>query len=307
MPGAGGTGGNVSAGEEEGRGRSCQGLRLWSLTVSSGCTEPALLRSAPPRPAAMEASGEGICLPGPCWSLSLRLPSVIVQMDAHSPTGGPLASPAHRPLCSWFLVSVQQRQPRLPPRAEVRLLQKAHHSQHPRVLGRAGTGETGNELSPLLLPCVPTYSSPGLSARILTTLKAPGDIPTPVRMLLQPSRQGQGTSLSSAVSADAPTPALLSPSPRPMGMWARPRESHRCHHAVHRPLTPTLQRPRWSVSGPCPFCSKHRPALWVTHWPLFPGLICVKGARKPLPRGRGWAVLWSLNSWAAVIAASPLV
>lgn len=144
VPGAGGTGGNVSAGEEEGRGRSCQGLRLWSLTVSSGCTEPALLRSAPPRPAAMEASGEGICLPGPCWSLSLRLPSVIVQMDAHSPTGGPLASPAHRPLCSWFLVSVQQRQPRLPPRAEVRLLQKAHHSRHPRVLGRAGTGGRGD-------------------------------------------------------------------------------------------------------------------------------------------------------------------
>lgn len=177
----------------------------------------------------------------------------------------------------------------------------------PRVLGRAGTGVTGNELSSLLLPCVPTYSSLGLSARIPTTLKAPGDIPTPVRMLLQPSRQGQGTSLSSAVSADAPTPALLSPSPRPMGMWARPRESHQCHHAVHRPLTPTLQRPRRSVSGPCPFCSKQRPALWVTHWPLFPGLICVKGARKPLPRGRGWAVLWSLNSWAAVIAASPLV
>lgn len=73
----------------------------------------------------------------------------------------------------------------------------------------------GNELSSLLLPCVPTYSSLGLSARILTTLKAPGDIPTPVRMLLQPSRQGQGTLLSSAVSADAPTssPPLSLPTP----------------------------------------------------------------------------------------------
>lgn len=75
VPGAGGTGGNVSAGEEEGRGRSCQGLRLWSLTVSSGCTGPAPLRSAPPRPAAMETLGRGSASQDPaglCHFVSLR-------------------------------------------------------------------------------------------------------------------------------------------------------------------------------------------------------------------------------------------
>lgn len=145
----------------------------------------------------------------------------------------------------------------------------------PRVLGRAGTGVTGNELSSLLLPCVPTYSSLGLSARILTTLKAPGDIPAPYACCCSPAAKARAPR-SALRSLPMPLPpALLSPSPRPMGMWARPRASHRCHHAVHRPLTPTLQRPRWSVSGPCPFCSKQRPALGVTYWPLFTGLICV--------------------------------
>lgn len=149
-PGAGSTGGNSSAGEEEGRGCSCQGPRLWSLTVLKWLHRACPVAFGFPQP---HCHGDlwGGDLPPRNLLVSVTLsPFGHCKDGCSQPYWWPVGVSCHCPLCSWFLASVQQRQPRLPPRADVRLLQKAHHSRHHQGPGQsrdlAGEGPMSSHL-----------------------------------------------------------------------------------------------------------------------------------------------------------------
>lgn len=182
--------------------------------------------------------------------------------------GGPLVSPAHCPLpvpCPTSLVSVQQRQPRLAPRAAFSLLQKA-------------------PCGGICLPCFPV--SHGLLSQSFPAesqgppclmVGSPQVTSLPCTQGFSSAHQGQHILLSLLPLLN--NDPLLLPFLPPGGVQGFPRGSHRSDHRGHQhPSTPTqlIPTPRRGLSADTPSPPQ---CFALTHSALFLGLLHRRGQK----------------------------